>query len=50
MGLSICVVSLHGPTLVLFVVLILWSAVLPCAVHIVNLRQADGYLFVLRIL
>jgi len=29
-GLSICVVSLHGPIFVLFVVLILWSAVLPC--------------------
>ena len=30
MGLSIRVVSLHGPTFVLFVVLILWLAVLPC--------------------
>ena len=29
-GLSICVVSLHGPTFVLFVVLILRSAVFPC--------------------
>jgi len=28
--LSICVVSLHGPTFVLYVVLFLWSAVLPC--------------------
>ena len=46
--LSTCVVSLHGPTLVSFIVLILWSVVLPCTVHIVNLRYADGYIFVLR--
>jgi len=45
-GLSICVVRLHGPTFVLFVVLILWSAVLPCTYC--KLMLTDGYIFVLR--
>ena len=42
MGLSICVVSLRGPTFVLFVV----SAVFP-GIYC-KLRLADGHMFVLR--
>jgi len=38
-GLSICVVSLHGLTFVLSVVLILWSAVLPCTYCKLTLRR-----------
>jgi len=45
-GLSICVGSLHAPTFLLFVVLILWSAVLPCACC--KLTLSRWYLFILR--
>jgi len=41
-GWAFCVVSLHGPTVVLAV----WSAVDFC-VYFVNLRCADGYVIVL---